>query len=164
MFFEVYGGLYDPELDVLDSSATYGLRFGGTIGTRLAASGTLGYFESDGQISGPVATGPIEVSAWLTDVTLAYLFIPDSRFATLALGGGVGWSFADLDGELITDELLISFKNFEQNSFTMHVVGVAAFSLTEQIYLKPAVRWRWYEARDDNQFDLEYTFALGFVF
>jgi len=161
MFFEVYGGIYNPELDVLDSSATYGLRLGSTIGTRLAVSGTLGYFETDGRISAPVVTGPIELNAWLADATMAYLFMPDSRFATLALGGGVGWAFADLDGELTTDELRITFKNFEQNSFTLHLVGVAAFSLSERIYLKPALRWRWYEARDDNEFDLEYTSALG---
>ena len=98
MFFEVYGGIYNPELGVLDSSATYGLRLGSTIGTRLAASGTLGYFETDGQISAPVASGPINLNAWLADATIAHLFMPDSRIATLALGGGVGWAFADLDG------------------------------------------------------------------
>ncbi len=164
MFFEVYGGIYNPELNVLDSSATYGLRLGSTFGTRLAVSGTLGYFETDGQISAPAATGPIELNAWLADATMAYLFMPDSRVATLAVGGGVGWAFADLDGELTTDQLRITFKNFEQNSFTLNLVGVAAFRLSQRLYVKPAFRWRWYEARDDNELDLEYTLALGFLF
>jgi hypothetical protein len=164
MFFEIYGGIYNPEVDALDSDTTYGVRLGGTIGTRLALSGTLGYFETDGRISTPSATGPIELSAWLADATMAYLFIPDSRVATLALGGGIGAAFADFDGELTTDELRITFKNFGQNSFTLNLVGVAAFRLSQRLYVKPAFRWRWYEARDDNELDLEYTLALGFLF
>ena len=164
MFFEVYGGTYDPELDALDSSVTYGVRFGGTLGTRLAIGGTLGYFETDGKISDPLATGPIELSAWLADATVSYLFMPDSRFATLAAGGGIGGAVADLDGELTTQGLQVTFKDVEQDSLTLHLMGAAAFNLSQRIYLKPALRWRWYEAREDNEFDLEYTFALGFVF
>ena len=164
MFFEVYAGLYDPELSALDSTTTFGVRLGGTIGTRLAISGTLGYFEADGRVSGSLVSGPIEVLAGLADATMSYLFIPDSRFVTIAAGGGIGGAFAEVDGELTTNELELTFKNFGENSFTLHLTGAAAFNLSKRLYLKPAVRWRWYEARDDNNFDLEYTFALGYIF
>lgn len=164
MFFEVYPGINDPRSSALDSALTYGVRLGGTVGTHLAVSGTLGYWETDGRASDPPVTASIELSSWLADATVAYLFRPQSRYASFALGGGIGGAFTDLDGELTTDELRITFENVRRDSFTLHAVGVALFSLSERVYLKPAVRWRWHEARDDDKVDREFTFAVGFTF
>lgn len=132
---EIYGGVFDPDDTEL---TTYGLRGGYRANDRLGVEATVGIIDLE-------EVGDID----LIDLSVkAYLGNPTGKAQFFAFAGP-GW--ARLDSPF-----------FEGDSFTANVGVGADLHLGEVAYLRPDVRWRWFEDGDES--DFEVTLALGFTF
>ena len=159
--FEIYGGNYGPGPDDLDDESTFGVRFGGMLSGRVVLIGTVGRVEFDGNATDGMTSIDWNSDITLLDVTLGYVFRADKRFA-IALGGGIGGAITSFDGELQTPNLRARFEDLAADSFTLNVVVGPVIGLSPKIYLKPILRARWFEVREDDEVDIESSLALGF--
>jgi hypothetical protein len=159
--FEIYGGTYDPGPDVFDDESTFGLRFGFMMTERWAFIGSVGTVELAGTAVDGMTSVNLESDLTLVDFSVGYAFRADKRFA-IAVGGGIGGAFNDFDGQLTTPTLIARFNSLSKDSFTLHAVVGPVIGLSSRVYLKPVIRARWYEARDDDETDVQSTLAVGF--
>ena len=160
--FEIYGGSYGPGPDVFDDESTFGLRFGFMMTERWAFVGSVGVVELEGTATDGMTSVNLGSDLTLLDFTFGYVFRPGSRFA-IALGGGFGGAFNDFEGQLSTPNLVARFDSLSADSFTLNVAVGPIISLgSSKVYLKPLVRARWYEAREDDETDIQSTLAVGF--
>ncbi len=147
--FELFGGTYSPDTDVVDDDWTYGVRGG------IQIAKPCGIMLSLGQAKLPVPDVPIEVD--LTTVDLSVLWTPNpGNRAEFFLLGGVGWGFFEAD---------VGSESFSDDSFTLNGGLSVIFhpSQKRKVYLRPEVKARWFDERD-GEVDWEATLALGFFF
>ena len=161
LLFEIYGGNTDPQPDDLDDETTFGIRFGNMLTENVAIIVSLGRVEFDGTSIDGMSVLDFDSEHTLLDVTVGYVFRPASRFA-IAVGGGIGGSFNSFDGELTTPTFRARFDGIASDSFTLHAVVGPVIGLGSRVYLKPVVKARWFEAREDDEIDLESSLAVGF--
>ena len=161
---EVFGGNYAPGPDdVLDDESTFGLRAFNMLTPRLALGGSVSMVNFEDTVTDGSLTVSFDTDVLLVDISAGYVLRADKRVA-IALGGGVGGSFSSTDATFSTPLVRGFFEDFDESSFTVNVVAGPVFHLTKRIYLKPLVRMRWFENRDDDETDLESTLAVGFKF
>lgn len=158
--FEIYGGNYSPEPDLFDDESTFGLRFGFMMTERVVFIGSVGLVELEGTATDGMTSAKLESDIVLLDFTFGYVFKAGNRFA-IALGGGFGGAFNEFKGQLQTPTLMVRFDSLSDESFTLNVVVGPVISLSPKVYLKPLFRARWYEAREDDEVDIESTLAIG---
>jgi hypothetical protein len=161
---EVFGGNYEPGPDdVLDDEATFGLRTAIMLTPRLALIVSTNLVNFKGTVTDGMATVNFDTDVLLVDLTAGYIIRPDRR-VNIAIGAGIGGSFSSTDGTFSTPLVRGFFEDFDESSFTLNGAVGPVIHLTEKVYLKPVVRARWFENRDDDETDLETTLAVGFKF
>lgn len=161
LFAEVFAGSYAPEPDALDDESTFGVRFGGMMTERVAVVGSLGQVEFEDTATDGATSVKWDSEITLLDVTVAYVFRPTTRLA-IAAGGGIGHAFTSFDGELQTPTLRARFEDLDEDSLTLNAILGPVITLSSRIYLKPLIRARWFEVREDDEVDIESSLALGF--
>lgn len=163
-YFEAFSGGYTSGLDALNESAPWGLR----VGVK-PPDGMLGldfeYGRLDGNIRGiETDEGPVDVryDASVFDASLA-VWLADGRRLQFMLFGGIGWTFADATATRpIDDEISIVLGGADADTFTTNIGLAARVFIGDTVFLRGDVRGRWYEKRERDSTDTEYTLALGF--
>jgi hypothetical protein len=161
---EVFGGNYGPGPDdVLDDESTFGLRAVTMLTPKVALVGSISTVNFEDTVTDGLTTVNFDTDVLLVDFTAAYIIRPDKR-VNIAFGGGIGGSFSSTDGTFTTPVVIGFFDDFEESSFTLNAVVGPVIHLSQRVYLKPLMRVRWFENRDDDETDLESTLAVGFKF
>ncbi len=161
MAFEIYGGNYAPGPGDFDDESSFGVRFGGMATERVVLIGSLGQVEFDGTATDGMVSTVWDSETTMVDFTIGYVFRAGNKFS-IAVGGGIGGAFTDFNGQLQTPTLIARFDSLSSDSFTLNAVVGPIIHLGSRVYLKPLVRARWFEARDDDEVDIESTLAFGF--
>jgi opacity protein-like surface antigen len=171
---EVYGGIFTSDIEFLDEEATFGVRFGGNLTDRFNLQVQLGALPLDADFNSDIWSGDADLDSWVFEVSAGLNLRPGKRWNPL-LFGGIGYVSAEGDGVLTRkgDGLTIDFSHLEEDSFTVHAGLNSKIYVTDNFYVRPGTRVRWYEAREDfeelgekfdvDEFDIEYTLGLGWV-
>lgn len=146
--FELYGGFYLPESDVIDEDLSYGIRAGYRWSERAAFEATLGRFEGD------IDFAAVDFEVTLLDLSLAWTVNPGSG-AELALFAGPGWAFVDVSSRAFG-------LSASDDSATVHAGANLRFDLSDSVYLRPDARVRYFE--ESEEADFEASLAIGFRF
>ena len=162
-YFEGFWGNYESGIDGLDEEDPAGLRLGFRRQKKLGYE--LSFAKLEGQIKGFADTdlGSIDIDweadAWDLSVTFHPILRGGLQFLVL---GGPGYATVNARAIAeVSEGTSIRLESLSEDSFTAH--GGLAFKifLTETFYLRLDGRGRWYEAREDDNFDVEYTLAIG---
>ena len=159
--WELYVGNYDPDPDFIEDDFTAGFRLGGAVNPHFGWQGQIGFFDTSEDLNGGVFSGNIDFESWFLEVSFIGYLRPDGR-VTPNYFGGIGGAFTSLDGTLMGPGPLPIFARADTDSLTLHAGIGVIIDLTDTVYLQPAVRYRGFEARDDNEIDQELTLAIGF--
>ena len=161
---EIFGGNYAPGPDdVLDDEATFGLRAITMLSPKVALVGSVSTVNFEDTVTDGMTVVNFDADILLIDISAGYVFRPDKR-VNIALGGGIGGAFSSADGTFTTPLVKGFFDDFEESSLTLNAVVGPVIHLTQRIYLKPVMRVRWFENREDDETDVESTLAVGFKF
>jgi hypothetical protein len=161
---EILGGNYAPGPDdVLDDESTFGLRVVTMLTPKLALVGSLSTVNFEDTVTDGATTVNFDTDILLVDFTAGYVFRPDKR-VNIALGGGIGGAFSSTDGTFTTPTVAGFFEELDESSFTLNAAAGPVIHLTRRVYLKPLMRVRWFENREDDETDVESTLAVGFKF
>ena len=161
---EVFGGLYQPGPSILEDGSILGFRLGRAFGRQYGVYGELSFVRTDGEVDTGGIPGVVDVDYDLTfvEAIFAYYFNQHSLAAVSVFGGG-GFSFASVDvsvSNMFVDETI---ENIEDNSLTVQAGADVTITLSERVYLRPGVRARWLEQRDNDAIDTEVFLGLGFT-
>jgi hypothetical protein len=162
--FEIYAGNYDPDPDILDDDATFGLRLGHWFNKRVTLQGSLGFFKVDEEFSEGETGAEIDADIILVDVSLGYLFRSDKKRFRPVVFGGIGGSFASIDATVTTPNLIALVDDLDRDSLTLHAGFGPIFQVSERFYIRPSARFRWYENREDDEIDQELSLNFGWAF
>jgi hypothetical protein len=149
-WFEIYGGYYDPGLDVLDNDITLGLRYGRRFNPNFGWELTGGFFDLNGDADRPLAGTAGDASAYFGEASAVW-FIAGSNFALL---GGVGFATVDVD-------IVGSTEDASDDAFTYHFGTFYEWDIGDKFFLKPQVRVRKFEGDTYEKSDTEYVLGLG---
>ena len=163
MNVEIFAGELDPGPDLLDSETNFGLRYGYDISRRLGFQFELWRYETDDSFTSGMTTASFDLDLNGIEISVYGFFVPEGR-VTLFLFGGIGGIFATLDADISNPIFSASLRNAQDDSFTAHGGGGLRIQLGEHVYLRPDVRFRWIEQRDDDEIDTAYSLAIGFNF
>lgn len=154
--FEVFAGYFFPE--ELDEDLTYGLRFGGKGDNNWGwevASSWFDVADSQGFSGQPV-------DADILHIDFSAIYYPGGNDFGILFGAGWATGEIDIPG---------STQKNSDDAFTINGGIGYDFNVTERFYLRPDVRFRWYELEGfgpeggtDNQLTYEAAFALGWRF
>jgi len=169
--FELYGGWYDAGPDVLGGSPTLGGRFGYNATPRFFVQGGLGYTNFESSVTDGVSFGTVTLDLWVMDFSFGYNFTEDTN-VTPEVHVGFGGGFGSRAGALQINDpdvcgvlsCTATFENLSKDSFTLHGGAGVRIDLGDLIYLRPGIQARWFGARDDDEWDVEYSVSLGFKF
>ena len=161
--FEIYAGIYSPDVDALDDDPTFGIRFNHNVNQRFNMEGTLGFFSSDGREKISGVTVDLDYDVIFTEFSFAAMFRPMKR-AHPMLFGGPGWAFVSGDVKLSGPLATVTFNDLEDDSFMLHMGFGTKFHIGDRTYIRLATRWRWFENREEDDLDKEVTIALGIKF
>lgn len=151
--FEIYGGYYDPGLDVLDNDITLGLRYGRRLNPNFGWGLQAGFFDLNGDADRPLAGTVGDASAYLVDASAVW-FVAGSNFG---LFGGIGFATVDVD-------VVGSTEDASDDAFTYHFGANYQWDLGSSFYIKPELRVRKFEGDTYEKSDTEYTVGLGWKF
>jgi len=155
-----YAGIYLPDRDVVDDAATYGIRIGRPFAEHFVASASFGFTNLDGRSSHGGVTKDANLDQTIVDAEIGYVVDPGRRI-TLATAVGVGWAF--LDGKTKISDVEGPFRRSKEDDGLTASASIGPLvKLTDRISLRLMSRWRWFEARKDDEIDQE-VFA-GIVF
>jgi len=149
-FFEIYGGYYDPGLDVLDNDITGGVRFGSRLSDSWGWGLEAGFFDLNGDADRPLAGTVGDASGYFGDLSGIW-FVAGSNFG---LFGGVGFATADVD-------VVGTNEDVSDDAFTYHFGSFYQWDIGESFYFKPEIRVRKFEGDTYEKSDTEYTLGLG---
>jgi hypothetical protein len=168
---EIYGGYVNPSPSVLDGEATVGGRVGYNLTPRFNLQAVLGYSEFEQSVADATDTGTVKLELWNVDMDFAYNFLEGGN-VTPEVHAGFGGAFGKASGSLqIADPEVcgaaactVTFDNLSEDSFTLNAGAGVRIDFGRLIYLRPVIQTRWYAARDEDQWDPEFTVSLGFKF
>jgi hypothetical protein len=152
----VFAGYFIPE--ELDEDLAYGLRFGSKMDNNWGWEIGASWFDvADSQgFSGRA------VDADIMHVDFSGVYYPGGN--DLGVLFGVGWATGNVDDPRSTED-------YSDDTFTVHGGVAYDFNLTENFYVRPDVRFRWYELEGfgpeggkDSQLTYEAAVALGWRF
>jgi opacity protein-like surface antigen len=156
----VYGGWYQPEPSLVDDDFTYGLRLGYMIDEHWAVSGSLGFMNLSGDELEIDERLDADIDLTFLDFDVFYAFNPQSRFV-FTVGGGFGWSFVDGDIKAYDDEgVFLGSASAQDDGLTFNLALGPVIKLTDNMVLRLMTRFRYFDERDDDEIDREFTAAL----
>lgn len=160
-----YAGNYAPGPDdALDDQGTFGVRVGRMITDRFGLGLSIGTVDPDYKaLSNPTLSGVLDVKNTLIDLSVMVAFRPKSRF-NLFLGGGIGGAFISSSGQVTGPLGTVFFQDLTRDSATVHVGTGAIIGLGKKVFLRPMMKLRFFEARDDDEVDQEVSLGVGFKF
>jgi hypothetical protein len=127
-------------------------------------AGSLGAIstETDDLPSG--IDGEIETDIILLDLSGGYVFGKPDRVFRFSVLGGIGGAWLSSDGELTDTATMttIEFEDIEEDSFTAHAGIGPIIRLHKKVFLRLLSRFRWFEAREEDEVDREITLGIGF--
>ena len=153
---EVFAGYFFPE--ELDEDLTYGLRFGSKWENNWGWEVSASWFDvADSQgFSGRA------VDADIMHVDGSAVYYPGG--GDFGILFGVGWATGNVDDPRSTED-------FSDDTFTFHGGVAYDFNITESFYVRPDIRFRYYELEGfgpeggkDTQLTYEAAVALGWRF
>jgi hypothetical protein len=167
---ELYFGRYYPSPELLDDVGTVGMRLHYVASRHFGVLAELGFInrtDIEFDIAPPDVTGLLEYDAFFVDMSLTWQPLKLGRWA-FGLYGGPGWSFVSARVRALVDgqpgerpEQIVT--GLEDDSFSAHGgASVKWYFGGQGFYLRGTARGRWFEARDGDDLDQEYTLALGF--
>jgi len=160
-----YGGTYAPGPDdAFDDQNTFGLRVGRMITDRYGVGLSIGTVDPDYKaLENAALTGVLDVENTLVDLGVFVAFRPKSRF-NLFLGGGIGGAFISSSGQVTGPPGTVFYDDLTKDSATVHVGTGMIIGLSKKVFLRPMMKLRYFEAREDDEVDQEVSLGVGFKF
>jgi outer membrane protein with beta-barrel domain len=158
--FEVWVEDYDPAPDVLDSDLAYGVRFAYNLNRRFTLNGEFGHVGLNGEFKSGNSTTELDYSAFLSDFVVDFNFAPSSPVVP-TLFAGLGWAYESLDVKTKGPIVTVEAEDLNDDSLTVQAGGALKIQLGKRFELRPAVRFRWFEARSSDDTDTEYLLGFG---
>jgi hypothetical protein len=156
---ELFGGYYDPKPDVMDEGNLAGLRFGRMTQEMFRFDVTVGYFEGD-LLTEEGDDRDLTYESFFVNFDETLLLNPDgSVHPTVVVG--VGWAWAKLVGHG-SGGLGSGFEKLDEGTLSVNAGLGLEVELGSRASLRPVVRARWFEARDQDEVDLEATLGIAF--
>ncbi len=154
----IYGGAYMPDLEELDNGYTGGLRLGYQPSEHILLSSSLGYTNLDGNTGKGASRIRGNFDAWLLDFNVWYIFRPESRLSLL-VGAGPGWAFVDSS---LKNSLGVSLDPGGEgdDTFTANLAFGPLFKLNDHVNIRLMSRLRYFEQRNNDKVDREFTLGL----
>jgi hypothetical protein len=125
-------------------------------GRHLVSNGTVRNFSERPAVAAKNGMG---LDAFLADLSFEWLVNPDDR-AVFQVYGGPGYGWVNFDPPTGKDD--------DDNVLTLHFGVGAKISITDEFYIRPDARIRWFDADedpaggpDDSHTDLEATIGFG---
>lgn len=150
---EVYGGYYVPGLSELDDDLTFGARMGNRFSENFGWQFSGGVFDLNGEQDRPLAGSVGDANGYIFDGSFQW-FIGGTN---LALFGGPGFATVDVD-------LVGTTEDVSDDAFTLHLGMSYVFQFTDNLYLRPDVRFRSFYGDTYEKTDTEATLAFGWSF
>jgi hypothetical protein len=163
MALVIAGGAYDAGPDVIDDSELFDLRFNYALSQKLRVGASVGFskFESGALPAG--LTGSFDGEVVFVDLGAGYVFRPRKRLS-FAVAGSIGGAFTSIDGAIQDVDGTPLFEDVTGDSLTLSAGFGARIAFTRRIGLRLLKRYRWFEAREDDEIDSDLTLGLGFRF
>jgi len=154
-------GYYDPDPDLIDSQTSFGLSLGHMVGDRWGYQLSASYVDPDQVVQPGIAE--LEWDATFVDLAFHWVFGKGDLLVP-SVFVGPGWAF--VGGRLETSDQGggTSQELLSDDSFTVNFGAAVRIDLGEQFFVWPQARWRYFEARDDDELDLEGLVAFGLKF
>lgn len=161
--FEVWVENYSPGPSELDSDIAYGLRFSYNTSERITASAELGYVSTSGEFSDGLSQVSLDYSVWFVDFLADFNFAAGSKVVpALFVGAGFAGESADAKGSgPLVD---VTVDGLDDAGLTLQAGGALKIQLGQKFDLRPGVRFRWFEARAQDETDTEYLLGFGYRF
>lgn len=137
-------GYYSSSIDAVDEDVSYGIRFGWNVSDALGIDATVSHFETTQTILGK----DFDLEANFVDLSVRFSFNPESRAVGYVFGGAGA----------VFDE------DWEDEELTANVGGGLKIYATDSFFIRVDARARWFEDRDDDEFDYEGQVGFGFAF
>ena len=147
--FEFMLGYYMPGTDLVDDSASFGIRGGRIVGKHVGLFGEAVFFggDGDGEIPEQLQRYNISYDVTFVDFVAEFYFNPDSS-VNFSMFGGLGWGFVDTR---VTLSQMLGFpqsENISDDSFEMQLGPAVRFQASDNFYIRLGYRARWIEARE----------------
>jgi len=166
-YVEAGAGSWSPGPSLVSADSSFVLRLGWkSPQTRWGMDFQYGI--DDGKITGLELEGlPLEVDLELKpfDLSLGYFPIMNRRFQLMILFGP-GWSWSSAKAKVPVDDEnnINAIKRFSDDSFTVNIGLAARIFFTDKVYVRLDGRGRWYENREGDEIDSQYTAGIGINF
>ena len=156
-------GYYDPKPSFLDSDTSFGGRTLMAVSPTVSFGMEVGYVSTKGDATSGGTTGSVKWSSLFID------FISDFRLShgkkivpvfTLGLGTSIGKADTSLSGPISG----VSISDLDATSLEAQVGFGLKIDVSKTMFLRPAVRGRWFRARSEDDWDTEYLVGLGWRF
>ena len=173
---EAVGGLYVMDLDPLDEDPAFGFRVVRETGARWSLEAQVLRLSADLEREfaiiaiappppGALTNLRIDYEAIALDLSARLRLLPEYLPVQLHLLGGPGWGF--VDGEVHTRlsngaRERTRSGGFLDDSLTAHLGLALDYDLAESWYLRFDARTRYWDERESNDTDAEYTLGVGF--
>ena len=157
---EVWVGHYSPDPDTMDSDISFGLRGLNHAPNGLGFGFELGYVSTSGEATSGSVTGSLDWDAFFLDGVFE-LPIGHGKKVIPAFVFGTGIAFTSVDTEVEGDVGSVSVDDLDTTGLTVQAGFSVRFAIGEAFYLRPAARVRWFEARGNDDLDVEYLIGFG---
>jgi hypothetical protein len=161
--FEVWVDDYTPGASELDSDLAYGVRFTYNANERFSYAWEGGYVSTSGEFTDGATTTKADYSSWFSDFLVDINFASKSKVVPVVFLG-FGWAGENADAKSTGTLLTVTIEDVYQSGITLQGGGALKIQLGKSFELRPAIRWRWFEARSQDDVDTEYLLGLGYRF
>ena len=144
--------------DILDDMVSFGFRGGYQLSPVISTHGEFGMLFTDGEIGSGLSQTGLDYSGFSMVYLAEFNFFPDRNYHPY-VGGGPGYTFISVDFD--AGGVAGLSGDFEDDSFTLDWGGGVKIDATDKVLVRPALRWRWYEGRDEDSIDLEILCGVG---
>lgn len=161
--FEVWVSDYTPGASELDSDLAYGVRFTYNANERLSYAWEGGYVSTSGEFTEGNTTTQVDYSSWFSDFLVDFNFASKSKVVPVVFVG-FGWAGESADAKSSGTLLTVTIEDVYQSGITLQGGGALKIQLGKNFELRPGIRWRWFEARSQDDIDTEYLLGFGYRF
>jgi len=161
--FEVWVEDYTPGASQLDSDLAYGVRFAYNANERISYAWEGGYVSLSGDFTEGATTTKVDYSSWFSDFLVDINFAAKSKVVPVVFLG-FGWAGESADAKSTGTLLTVSIEDAYQSGITLQGGGALKIQLGKNFELRPGVRWRWFEARSQDDTDTEFLLGFGYRF